>query len=163
MVLSSLCASIVRTLATPPNPFAKEPPGLGDTAPKGKSCHNFMANLGEITFFVSRSTGVTICPTQTMHAYKGNPSKLPHICILSFPRKWVIEWPLMEIIAAGEKIKDHISVLCFCSLFSDSEKSSLWLVTTNQYILHPPSFIAPEELPFQKESSLPTIIFQGLC
>ena len=29
--------------------------------------------------------GVLILPTQTMHYYKGNPSKLPFICSVSFP------------------------------------------------------------------------------
>ena len=32
-------------------------------------------------FFTQPFAGVIVLPTQTMHGYKGNPSKLPQICI----------------------------------------------------------------------------------
>lgn len=40
--------------------------------------------------------GVIICltPTQPMHCYKGNSSKLSYICIVSSTPKWVIHRPL---------------------------------------------------------------------
>ena len=34
-------------------------------------------------------SGVIIFPAQTMHHYKGNPSKLPYICIVLVQPKWV--------------------------------------------------------------------------
>ena len=40
-------------------------------------------------FWCMHSTGVIILPTQTMHYYRENPSRIPYICIVLIPLKLV--------------------------------------------------------------------------
>ena len=46
--------------------------------------HISTASLEKYHLFFTTKTGVSILPTQTRHYYRGNPSKLPCICILSW-------------------------------------------------------------------------------